>query len=124
MFASAWIAGCSSNDKEEAIHELISKESGTYTGYLFWNLDSDLNSLNDELLNIVNSNQVMQSIHFSKMNIISMNDKNQKINYVKVFNINKSPTLLIFDTEKLVLQTTNLKDLYTLAEKIKGERSQ
>ncbi|WP_165921241.1 hypothetical protein [Paenibacillus albiflavus] len=50
-----------------------------------------------------------------------MNDKT-KNNYVNEFDINKSPTLLIFDTEKLVLQTNELNDLYKLADTLIKEK--
>jgi GTP-binding protein EngB required for normal cell division len=119
VLAITCVTGCSSSRKDDAINELLSKESNTYAGYLFWNSDSDVKVLNEELLNIVNSERVMQSLRFSKMDIISMNDKNQNMNYVKLFDIQNSPTLLIFDTKKLVLQTNNLKDLYNLADKLK-----
>ncbi|MBB6670529.1 hypothetical protein [Cohnella nanjingensis] len=115
------VAGCSSSRKNDTSNEFFSKESGTYAGYLFWNLDSDVNELNKELLSIVNSNQVMQSIRFSKVEIISMNDKN-RVDDVKELGIQKSPTLIIFDTDKLVLQTSDLKELYNLADQLKGEK--
>lgn len=112
---------CSTDSNAKAIKELVSDKEGTYAGYLFWNTDSDLTSLNEELLGIVNSDQVMSSIQFSKMNVISMNDESQKYNYVKLFDIEKSPTLLIFDTEKLILKTSDLNDVYKLANELKEE---
>jgi hypothetical protein len=118
---SILMVSCSTDSKAKAIMELVSEQEGTYAGYLFWNTDSDLTALNEELLGIVNSDQVMSSIHFSKMNVISMNDESQKYNYVELFEIEKSPTLLIFDTEKLILKTSDLEDVYKLANELKDE---
>ncbi|MDT0122119.1 hypothetical protein Q9R46_05690 [Paenibacillus sp. RRE4] len=119
VFTAVMTASCSADNKEAAMNELRSQQQGTYSGYVFWNVDSDLNTLNKQLLGIVNTDEVMSSLRFSKLNFISMGDTSQKYNYVKMFDIDKSPTLLIFDTEKMILKTNNFEDIYTLANKLK-----
>ncbi|KAA8784470.1 hypothetical protein EC604_11500 [Paenibacillus amylolyticus] len=119
VFTAVMTASCSTDNKEAAMNELRSQQQGTYSGYVFWNVDSDLTTLNKQLLGIVNTDEVMSSLRFSKLNFISMGDTSQKYNYVKMFDIDKSPTLLIFDTEKMILKTNNFEDIYTLANKLK-----
>ncbi|PQP80184.1 hypothetical protein C0Q44_28840 [Paenibacillus sp. PCH8] len=118
VLTAVFTAGCSADSKETAMKELLSEQQGTYSGYVFWNAESDLNSLNKQLLGIVNSDEVMSSIRFSKLNFISMEDTSQKYDYVKLFDIEKSPTLLIFDTEKMILETNNFEDIYPLANEV------
>lgn len=113
---------CAPSRNHDMSSEFVSKESGTYAGYLFWNLDSDVNELSKELLSIVNSDQVMPSVRFSKVEVISMNDKTRE-KAVRAFGIEKSPTLLVFDTEKLIWQTSDLRDLYKWADQRKEETS-
>ncbi|MGF6354521.1 hypothetical protein ABIE27_002431 [Paenibacillus sp. 4624] len=119
VFTAVMTASCSTDNKEAAMNELRLQQQGTYSGYVFWNVDSDLTTLNKQLLGIVNTDEVMSSLRFSKLNFISMGDTSQKYNYVKMFDIDKSPTLLIFDTEKMILKTNNFEDIYTLANKLK-----
>lgn len=119
VFTAVITASCSNDKKEAAMNELRSEHQGTYSGYVFWNLDSDLNSLNKQLLGIVNTDEVMSSLRFSKLSFISMEDASQKYDYIKMFDIDKSPTLLIFDTEKMILKTNNFEDIYTLAKELK-----
>ncbi|MGE6573840.1 hypothetical protein [Paenibacillus xylanexedens] len=119
VFSAVFTAGCSADNKENATKALLSEQQGTYSGYVFWNGESDLMNLNKELLGIVNSDEVMSTIRFSKLNFISMEDDSQTYDYVKLFDIKKSPTLLIFDTEKIILETNNFEDIYSLAGKLK-----
>lgn len=49
---------------------------------------------------------------------ISLGDANQKVNYAKLFDIKETPTIIILDNDGIVLQTTDLSDIYTLAESI------
>lgn len=119
VFTAVMTASCSNDNKEAAMNELRSEQQGTYSGYVFWNVDSDLNTLNKQLLGIINTDEVMSSLSFSKLSFISMEDASQRYNYVKMFDIDKSPTLLIFDTEKMILKTNNFEDIYTLANELK-----
>lgn len=91
------LTACTSQ-KEKMTTELLSKEQGYYEIYIVY---SDANqrgsSSLEETVNSIISN------HIEKVGTVSFMNSNTDIK--KAFDISEYPTILVFDTEKLVLQT-------------------
>ncbi len=110
------LAACSPT-QSDAITSMASSEEGAYSIYVFWDGEqTDLQPLLDEALTVINSDKVMNSLKISNITIVSLNDKAQPYPYKKLFDIKESPTLILLDTEKVLLQTGNLEDLYDFAD--------
>lgn len=103
--------------KEDAIQEMVAPEPDTYNIYLFWDGEhSDLHDQIYELLEVINSEIILKSLKINNMTSISMRDENQKYDYKKLFNMEKSPHIIVLDHEGVVLETNDPEDIYTLVE--------
>ena len=60
--------------------------------------------------------KLIQSLKINNMTSISMRDENQKYDYKKLFNMEKSPHIIVLDHEGVVLETNDPEDIYTLVE--------
>lgn len=90
---------------------------GSYNIYVFWDGENtDYQELIDEMLNVINSEAILKSMNINNMTFISVHDKTQKYDYKEIFDIQQSPTIIILDDEKIILQTNDSKDIYELSD--------
>ncbi|MHA7966389.1 hypothetical protein ACX93W_19875 [Paenibacillus sp. CAU 1782] len=110
------LAACSPT-QSDAIKSMASSEEGAYSIYVFWDGEqTDLQTMLGEALTVISSDKVMNSLKISNISIVSLSDESQPYPYKKLFDIEESPTLLLLDTEKVLLQTTNVEDLYDFSD--------
>ncbi|GJM70108.1 hypothetical protein HMSSN036_23240 [Paenibacillus macerans] len=90
---------------------------GSYNIYVFWDGENtDYQELVAEMLNVINSETILKSMNINNMTFTSVHDKTQKYDYKKIFDIQQSPTIIILDDEKIILQTNDSKDIYELSD--------
>lgn len=109
------LTACSTS-KADVIQDMVAPK-GSYNIFVFWDGENtDYRELIDEMLNVINSEAILKSMNINNMTFISVNDKTQKYNYKKIFDIQQSPTIILLDNEKIILQTNDSKDIYELSD--------
>ncbi|MFI2855845.1 hypothetical protein ACH6EH_01755 [Paenibacillus sp. JSM ZJ436] len=110
------LAGCSTS-KADVVKSMVASEKGFYSIYVFWDGETtDYSALTKEMVEVINSEEVLKSMKISNMTFVSVNDKTQKYNYKKTFDLKHSPTILILDNEKVVTQTKDPKDIHVFSK--------
>jgi len=111
------LLGCSI-PKDELIKDMLAESEGHYTIYVFFEGMSQLEfeEFEMELLEIVNSDSRLEHFPLERMQIYSLSDVS-KSDYVKAFSL-QDTTILVFDTEKLVLETSESQQLKEFIENL------
>lgn len=103
--------------QDKAIEEMLSTEEGAYTFYLFWDgTKDDYTTVTMDMLEILNSEELLPVINLENFTPISVHDQNQPYPYREVFAIEETPYLIVVDDKDLVLETHQLDDVYQLVD--------
>ncbi|PAK51656.1 hypothetical protein CHH75_13865 [Paenibacillus sp. 7541] len=114
IFFTCTLAACS-RGKEDAVRDMVSPQQKSYNIYVFWDgRQSDYSELIEEMLNVINSEAILESLPIHNMSFISLDDQTQKYDYKKLFAIEQSPTIIVLDHEGIVLQTNDPNDIYDI----------
>lgn len=110
------LTACSPS-KADVIQDMLAPK-GTYNIYVFWDGDiTDYSELTEEMLSIINSEDIIESLSINNMTFINVNDKTQKYNYKDIFNIKQSPTIIVLNDEKIILETNDSTEVNMLSDK-------
>ncbi|MFF2886242.1 hypothetical protein [Paenibacillus sp. NPDC057967] len=99
-------------DGAELIQEMAAEEIGYYHVYVFWdNEDAEESSLPESLLRPFDSETFRQSLHIARLQLVQLNHDDPNYRYAKVFEMKRTPTYVLLDHQKVLLETTEIEDI-------------
>ncbi|RJE85085.1 hypothetical protein D3P07_21165 [Paenibacillus sp. 1011MAR3C5] len=100
------------HDHAELIQEMAAKEFGYYHVYVFWdNEGAEGSSLPASMLRPFDSEDFRQSLHIARLQVVQLNPQDPNYRYVKVFEMKRTPTYVLLDHQKVLLETSEIEDI-------------
>ncbi|REK71245.1 hypothetical protein [Paenibacillus paeoniae] len=99
-------------DEDDLIQDMLAEESGFYHIYVFWDdKDGEGTSVPASILGPFHSEAYRQSLHISRLQIVLSNPESPNYRYAKLFDLKRSPTYLLLDHQRILLETVQIEDI-------------
>ncbi|RJX39035.1 hypothetical protein D3P09_16160 [Paenibacillus pinisoli] len=99
-------------DHADFIQEMAADELGYYNVYVFWNKENAEGSLLPaSLLRPFESDAFRQSLHIARVQVVQVNTNDPNYRLAKMFEIKHTPTYVLLDHQKVLLETTEFGDI-------------
>lgn len=100
-------------DHADLLQEMAADEFGYYNVYVFWNKEENTegSSLPASMLRPFDSEAFRQSLHIARVQVVQLSPHDPNYRFAKKFEIKHTPTYVLLDHQKVVLETNELGDI-------------